>query len=203
MASLLPVRPYDARGPSGLRFPEALENAYILEFILSCIWTPPWRLRPKLAVSRSRFPAIKLRIDSRNSLPELLTLQHIRTLTAHFFASHKASEKVCLPSQMSHPQGLATLSMVSALKSPRKPISAPNTPGLLSPELSSNSAASKRFPFSISSRRLDRKPFQAFHLRSDDLIHGTSRIPHCPQMFSPGRDPCSPELSASRALPPH
>jgi hypothetical protein len=145
---------------------------------------------------------IKLRFDSRNSLPELLALQHVRTLLAHFFTSHKASEKVCLPSQMSHPQGLATLSMVLALKSPRKPLSAPNTHGVLSPELFSNSEASKRFPFSISSWRLDRKPFQAFHLRSDDLIHGTSRIPYGPQMFSPGRDPCSPELSTSRALPP-
>jgi hypothetical protein len=87
-------------------------------------------------------------------------------------------------------------------RNPWKPLSAPNVPGLLSSELFSNPAASKRFPLSISSRRFNRKLSQASHLRSDDFFHGISRVPYCPQMFSPSRNRCSLELLASRALPP-
>jgi hypothetical protein len=123
-------------------------------------------------------------------------------IRAHFFTSHKASEKVCLPSQMSHPQGLATLSMVLAPFHPRKPLSAPNAPGLFPSEPFSNRVVAMKVSLLASALALQLKTSSAFKWRFDGLTHVVSRIPDRPQMFSPGRDPCSLGLSTSRALPP-
>jgi len=103
---------------------------------------------------------------------------------------------------MPRPRGLATLSAALASKNPRKPLSAPNAHGFSPSELSSDHRVEKRFPFFLSVLALPFKTSSASNVRFDDLAPMISRIPCCPRMFSPGRNPGSPGFPASRALPP-
>jgi len=93
----------------------------------------PQARRPKIA-----WPSSTQVAWSQSSLPERLdpsAFPDERTLL--FTPLSRSVHRGCLPRWKSRPQGLATLSTAFSPFHPRKPLSAPNTPGLRPPKLSS------------------------------------------------------------------
>jgi len=88
----------------------------------------------------------------------------------------------CPALRKSHPQGLATLSVISQSPNPRKPISAPHALGLPLSKLSSSIAIEEKFPSPLSALALPFKTSSALNRRSSGFLPRQKPYPLCARM---------------------
>jgi hypothetical protein len=127
-------------------------------------------------------------------LPERLDPSAYSERTTLFFTSEEASPVDCLPPGKSHPQGLATLSMVSSPFHPWKPLSASNALGLRLSELFSSLVIKKGFPRFFPLWRFPIKPSQPDTGAPAVLAHQRSRPPLAPEWLVRVGGLCSPRV---------
>jgi hypothetical protein len=111
MASVLPFRPWFFLTPRVFNFRTMRALSTDPTCVLSYTFTPPQWLSPNRVVSTPKTASTPFL--ARDSSIQSATLQHAKA-PEPFFSPKKfpAFERCCLVFQKSHPQGLATLSMV-------------------------------------------------------------------------------------------
>lgn len=128
-------------------------------------------LNPRVLVrSKPRFSASRLSFLALQHSPDAFTLL--------FTLFRKRLKDRFLVPQKSHPQGLATLSVVSAHTSPEAYFSSPHSWASPS-KLFSNPGSARSFRIAPFVPALSLKTFPAFSRRSDDLLPEVSCVPFC------------------------
>jgi len=136
LACFHPFRPFPFRTLRGSFIRVAFLRVDTKQSSLSCTLTPPQRFSSSGAASDGVGSGRREPPSKCTSL-ELRALQHLKVQSPFLvtLGFPMASVSVYLRSQKSHPQGLATLSAVSAFLNPWEPLSVPDTLGLRSSEL--------------------------------------------------------------------
>jgi hypothetical protein len=140
------------------------------------------RLAPKLCRFFDSGSGRLNRALSKNASPELLTPSALQIEVPLFFAPslERTFGTRCHVSQRCHPQGLATLSVVSAFLNPWKPLSASDTLGVHPSELFSSSMIEReRFPSHLSLSLFCTKPSRLGTGAPAISSHRRSRAPSC------------------------
>jgi hypothetical protein len=153
--------------------------------------SPPGPLRPS-STQEPLAPGASLELLHPSAFPDKTTL-----LLAPLPGS---APPTVLADEESHPQGLATLSAALSRFYPRKPLSAPNTPGLRPPELSSSRMIDPGFPQSLSALALPTKTSRPPPGAPTASSHPKSRVPLAPGWLPRVGTSCSPGLSRPLGL---